>query len=593
MEGTAGRVAAVTGRWARRAGMQRLGSTGAITLLGLLVVAGLLALLVGNVRSARDAAREARIAESAAAVTSESISLLIALQAERGSAELLAVEPTPEAIDRYDAAVARTDRAEERLRDSWVASPELIAGARPPTIADVLASTEALAEIRAATRRPGAETTFDAYVSIVDMVLAATQGLGDVAANGGPAARRDGLTAVVRATEALGRERALVARVAAQGDRLTAEETVRLSLLERDFQVSVRAAQALLDPPYDEAVADVAGGPQARQAEELLEAIQSGSAPDGLVEPAAWFADVTVRIEALAAVAVSLTDVLQQDAAADVGRARQALLLRSLGLGSLLLLAIVASLAAVVASIERVRALREYAALAGGMQSWFLPETLVDVPGLRFAARYLPSSERTKAGGDWYDTYLLGPGRVAIVIGDVAGHGPQASAQMAEVRNLLRGQTIAYPLAPAKQIELLEATLGGSDVFATVFFGVLDLDAGAFTYSRAGHVPALVLLPAGGVVLLDGGVGPPVGTGVVWPRLEDRIELQPGSVLVLYTDGLVESRRSDLAAGIEALMAAVPATPGELDRLAELLLAARPDTANEDDIAMLLVRWEP
>ncbi len=593
MEGTVGRVGAATGRLARRAIMQRLGSTAAISLLGLLVVGGLLALLVANVRSARAAADDARIAEAAAIVTSDAIRLLTAVQTERGSAELLAADRTAEAAERYAAAIARTDRAVERLRLEWLANPKVLEGTGSPSMADALAATETLREIRDAAQGPGNESTFEAYVSIVDMVLIATQSLGDVAVNGGPVARRNALTAVLRATEALGRQRALVSLVAARGDRLTPEENVRLVLLERDLRVNAGAARSLLDSPYDDAVAAVVAGPQAAQAEVLLKAIQDGRAADAEIEPSAWFAEATARIDALAAVAVALTDDLRAEAADDVGRARQALLLRSLGLGSLLLVAIVAALAAVFASIERIRALREYAELAGGLQGWFLPEKLVDVPGLRFAARYLPSSERTKAGGDWYDTYLLGPGRVAMVIGDVAGHGPQASAQMAEVRNLLRGQTIAYPLAPAKQVELLEATLGDSDVFATLLFGVLDLDAGSFTYSRAGHLPALALTPGGVVDVLGGGLGPPVGTGDVSARVESRIDLEPGSVLVLYTDGLVESRRSDLASGIDALVAAVPDAATDLEELADVLVAARPDTANEDDIAMLLVRWQP
>ncbi len=593
MERTAGRVTAVMGRLARRAVMQRLGSTAAISLLGLLVVGGLLALLVLNVRGARAAADEARVAESAAIVTSDAIALLTAVQTERGSAALLAAAPSAEAADRYEEAIVRTDQALERLRLAWLASPDLQAGTGRPSMTDALAAAETLDEIRAAARDLGGESTFEAYVSVVDMVLAATQGLGDVASNGGPVARRNALAAVLRATEALGRQRALVSRVAARGDRLTPEEAVRLSLLERDLQVNVGAARSLLDAPFDGQVAAVVSGPQAVQAEVLLRAIQEGRTAEVDVEPSAWFAEATDRIDALAAVAVALTAELRKEAANDVGRSRQALLVRSLGLGSLLLVAVVAALAAVFASIERVRALREYAELASGLQGWFLPETLVDVPGLRFAARYLPSSERTKAGGDWYDTYLLGPGRVAMVIGDVAGHGPQASAQMAEVRNLLRGQTIAYPLPPAKQVELLEATLEGSDVFATLLFGIFDLDAGTFTYSRAGHLPALALRPDGTVEVLDGGLGPPVGTGLVSARVESRLELEPQSVLVLYTDGLVESRRSDLASGIDSLVAAVPAATTDLEELAEVLVAARPDTANEDDIAMLLVRWVP
>ncbi len=578
-------------RW--RSGMQRVGSTWIVGALGVLVVLGLSALVVGNVRGARDAERGARMAEAAAVVTGDAIHLFNALQIERGSAALLGAQRTESAAVRYEAAVATTDEAIDELREAWAQARERLAEMSPPTVADVLSATRSLGEIRAAASQPEGESTFDLYVSIVDTLLGATQSLGGVSANGDQVPEGNALGALLRATESLGRERALVAEVLAGEAELTGEEAVRLFLLERDFQVNARAAQALLAGDASEEIAAVVSGPAAVEADALLRDLELGGGTARAADPLAWFELATGRIDALTAVAAGVNVDLRERAAGDLRQARQALLVRSVGLGALLLIAIAAAGSAIFASVERVRALDEYAELAGGLQRWFLPETLSDVAGLRMAARYLPASERTRAGGDWYDTYRLGPRRVALVIGDVAGHGPLAGAQMAEVRNLLRGQSIAYPQAPGRQVELLENTLDGSPTFATVVFAVLDLDEGTLTYSRAGHVPPLLAGPDGQVTVLDSGTGPPVGTGGgTRDRPDSRVAVAPGSVLVLYTDGLVESRRHDIEEGIGALVAAFPGPAGDLEAIADQVLASRPDTANEDDIAMLLVRWE-
>src|SRR5690606_23786667 len=116
--------------------------------------------------------------------------------------------------------------------------------------------------------------------------------------------------------------------------------------------------------------------------------------------------------------------------------------LRTVGLAGLLVMSVLAGAAAVGVARERARALDEHGALAQGLLEWFHPERLREFDDLSVAGRYDAASEFTRAGGDWYDVYRIDDGRVAITIGDIAGHGAHATAQMAEARHLLRGVTL-------------------------------------------------------------------------------------------------------------------------------------------------------
>ncbi len=583
-------VAAIQRRGAVRGVMQRIGSPWVVTVLGAVVVIGVLAVFVTSMRAAWADRTQARVARTASVVTGELIDTLVALQNERGVAELFLVSEDPAVRTRIETTIAATDREIAQLADVWRMSGSELAGANPPTVGDFLVAAGSLAELRNAVGWPAEESAFEAYVALVDTLLEAERSLRALAATGESLQLHNALSALLRSTEMLGRERALVARVIGRGEDVSADEQVRLSLLEREVQVGLDAAGALLGRPAADRLDRVAAGPQTTQASALLRAIGQGTiGGEHSIAPAAWFDEATVRLGALLVIVNDVNMELLARADAQLARSGRGLLVRAGGFGSLLVVAILAALAAIATSRERARALAEYSELADGLLRWFLPERFPDLPALELAARYVPSSERTRAGGDWYDTWELSRSQVALVIGDVSGHGPHAGAQMAELRNLLRGQSIAYPKSPADQIELLEATVSDIDLFATVLFGILDTDTGTFTYTRAGHPPPL--LAAEGVSILDGGKGPPLGAGPAPTRGQSQVTVPPGGVLLLYTDGLVESRRRDVAAGIERLAAAVPDPAADLEAITDLVLASRPDPTNEDDIAVLTVRY--
>ena len=162
---------------------------------------------------------------------------------------------------------------------------------------------------------------------------------------------------------------------------------------------------------------------------------------------------------------------------------------------------------------------------------------------------------------------------------------------MAQVRNLLRGLSIADPKPPSEQLGLLEKTLEGSGVFATAIYALLDIADGELTFTRAGHVPMLLAKPGGGVEILDGGAGPPLGSGIPVERHDSNVRLQAGSVLVLFTDGLVESRTRPLEEGIRAARAIVHESVRDPAQIADRLLSLRPE--GDDDVAILVVQWDP
>ena len=179
--------------------------------------------------------------------------------------------------------------------------------------------------------------------------------------------------------------------------------------------------------------------------------------------------------------------------------------------------------------------------LATDLQRIMLPATLPAVPGFVVDAYYQPA-EAARVGGDWYDVFPLDEHRVGVVVGDVAGHGLGAAAQMAQVRNGLRAYLLddASPShALARLNAMVRTVLPGT--LATVACGVLDTRDGRLVTAHAGHLPMLVVDECGAEFLVTGG-----GRllGVPGPALTDvTVDLPPGSTAVLYSDGLVERRR--------------------------------------------------
>ncbi|WP_413470918.1 SpoIIE family protein phosphatase [Streptomyces peucetius] len=223
---------------------------------------------------------------------------------------------------------------------------------------------------------------------------------------------------------------------------------------------------------------------------------------------------------------------------------------------------------------------------------------LPQVDHLQMAARYQPAQSAAEIGGDWYDAFLLADGVTTMVIGDVVGHDLQAAAHMAEVRNMLRALAWDRQEPPSLIMRRLdEAMTHTSDApMATAVFARVEGPEGGpweLHWVNAGHPPPLLVTPDGHACFLEEGHGPLLGMnsalhlGLDWP--DARRELPARSTLLLYTDGLVESRHRSIDAGLAQLRrhAAALAHRDVEDFCDELLTRIDP---SGDDVALLALR---
>ncbi|MEU0334341.1 SpoIIE family protein phosphatase [Streptomyces sp. NPDC006193] len=233
------------------------------------------------------------------------------------------------------------------------------------------------------------------------------------------------------------------------------------------------------------------------------------------------------------------------------------------------------------------------------LQRSLLPRSLPRTAALdEVSSRYLPAA-RAGVGGDWFDVIPLSGMRVAMVVGDVVGHGIQASATMGRLRTAVR--TLAdIDLAPDELlthlddlvVRLSEESGDGSpgEVGATCLYAVYDPVSRRCALARAGHPPPVLLRPDGVPRLLDLPAGPPLGLGGL-PFECAEVDLPEGAVLALYTDGLVQSRERDADASRELLCRALGRSSGSLDETCDhVLRALLPDGGAPDDVALLLAR---
>ena len=215
------------------------------------------------------------------------------------------------------------------------------------------------------------------------------------------------------------------------------------------------------------------------------------------------------------------------------------------------------------------------------------------VPGLSLAARFTPAGKALAVGGDWYDAFVLPGGEVAVVVGDATGHDVQAAARMAELRNLLRAIAVDRQDTPAGTLARLDRVTGhlAADLSGTCLYARLAVqdDGRRLSWSSAGHLPP-VLLRAGEARLLE--TDPDLMLGVVsdTPRADHSHRLLRRDVLVLYTDGLVEDRRTGLDERLELLRRTVAELGADagVEWLADELVARM--ASREDDVAVLVVR---
>lgn len=235
--------------------------------------------------------------------------------------------------------------------------------------------------------------------------------------------------------------------------------------------------------------------------------------------------------------------------------------------------------------------------VAVALQRSMLP-ALPDVPGLETSAHYFAGSERADVGGDWYDVLPLPDGSVGVAIGDVMGHDLTAAAAMGQLRSVLRSYAWEGH-RPADVLDRLDRLVQGLGMaqLATCVYGRLERVAGGalLHYANAGHLPPVVQGRDGAVQVLNGGksllIGAPGradGTG----RADADAYLPRGSTLLLYTDGLVEDRNTDVDAGVERLCSLVAGHDPALgvDALCDRLLDELLTGPRTDDAAMIAVR---
>jgi anti-anti-sigma factor len=245
---------------------------------------------------------------------------------------------------------------------------------------------------------------------------------------------------------------------------------------------------------------------------------------------------------------------------------------------------------------------------------WRIAETLQQalLPGippahdhLALATRYLPAVHDVAAGGDWYDVICLDPRRTALIVGDVVGHGAEAAAVMGQLRSALaamlqRGDTPAQALDHLNNFATGIPGAWGSSAVCVL----LDMPSRTLRYACAGHPPPVLVQPGaersgGRAVFLDGARGPILGLAARTPArplfADTDITIDPGTTLVLYTDGLIERRGESLDDGLDRLAgsaAALADQPPE-QLLGKLLLAVGLHGDNRDDVAVLAARLLP
>lgn len=233
---------------------------------------------------------------------------------------------------------------------------------------------------------------------------------------------------------------------------------------------------------------------------------------------------------------------------------------------------------------------QRHAALA--LQRHLLPHSPTPTPGLEIAYRYQPAEAAGEVGGDWFDVIPLPDDKTALVVGDVMGSGINAAATMGQLRTAAR--TLAeLDLDPATVLTRLDHTATGlGHTMATCVIAVYDPHRNQCRIATAGHLPPVRTSPGRQPELLDLPTGAPLGVGGV-PFEATALDLDVGDQLVLYTDGLVETRDEDIDIRLQVLTSLLrdPARP--LEETCDLLLAELRQPGDRDDVALLVARTRP
>jgi serine phosphatase RsbU (regulator of sigma subunit) len=244
-------------------------------------------------------------------------------------------------------------------------------------------------------------------------------------------------------------------------------------------------------------------------------------------------------------------------------------------------------------AIEHARLFEREHRIAETLQRSLLPNVVPSVPGLAVAARYLPARAEAQVGGDWYDVVELATGGLALSIGDVSGHGIEAAALMGQLRNALRIAAIDGDDAAAAMMRvdrLLQSQRPRDDSIATAVFARLNGDGCTLEMASAGHPPPLIVRPDGSVDFIEHPRSVPLGVPMNSARTSASCEVKPGSLVLLYTDGLVERRGAAITEGLDRLARAAAEAGRDPEAACDHVLRAMLESEGPaDDVALLAV----
>ncbi|MER7579857.1 SpoIIE family protein phosphatase [Kitasatospora sp. NPDC097691] len=243
-------------------------------------------------------------------------------------------------------------------------------------------------------------------------------------------------------------------------------------------------------------------------------------------------------------------------------------------------------------SLDNARLHRAEARVATTLQRSMIPTRPPQIPGVQIAHRYLPGDPKAEVGGDWFDAIQLPGSRVALVVGDVMGHGIHSAAAMGRFRTAM--QTLAaLDLPPGQLLRHLDnlAHKLGDDHLATCLYAVYDPINRTCELASAGHVPPVLVHPDGTGELLEIPAGAPIGVGGV-PFVAKTIDVSDGSMLVLCTDGLVEVRGGDIGAGLAALCGNLIDPQQSPEQACDEVLRRLHTDDRKDDVALLVARFD-
>lgn len=572
----------------------------------LLVLTGLVVtgLLVGSllvVRRAFQEADEADDTSAAAEVTGATLELILAVQEEREQAVVTLAEgarPGPELADARN----RVDQSLAALRDSWEDDrgelPESVAQPVDEHLAEFdlspLRGDVATGEISVDDARAGYTDPIAGLIETSAALVRAEEDVDEVRG-------RVVLNAFVDTIEAAAQERAIVAGAAAREGPLGAEALQDLLTARSVEQESTEQVARFASLEIRQALDEIRRGDDSLDQDllpEILDSLGDGS-DRGTQDGAAlqgWFEASEQRISSLAGLARDLNMDLVESARDDQDSARRTAQLTIVVVAAALVLAVLLVLAVIRADRRRRDAERSVRRIAETLQRSLLPPHLPDVEGITAAARYEPSAEHARIGGDWYEMIPFTEHCTGFAMGDVLGHGVEAAALTSRLRHSLSSHALSAegPAATLRALDQELSTLDRSrEAMATLVYAEVDTEAGTLRYCNAGHPAPLLRRPDGAVDHLDEIHGALVGTHLQPDYTETELDLQPGSMLVLYTDGLVERRGEPLDVGIDRLanlLARAPDAPAAVaDLLVETLIDPR---SHRDDTAVLVVRFE-